>query len=85
MSILEEMAKEAFDSIVEQYPDYRAALGLEDSITTRTRFYGQAIEALEEIIVVHPVINMFVEELLYRAIKAEIAKFQDRKFNFRSQ
>ena len=84
MSILEEMAQDAFYQIVEQYPDYRAALGLEDSFTTRVRFYAQAIEALEEIVVVHPIINMFVEELLVRAIKAETAKLNDRRYNFKS-
>lgn len=84
MSIFDEMAKEAFDGIVEQYPDYRESLELEDSITTRIRFYAQAIDALEEILIVHPVINMFVEELLVRAIKAEVAKFNDRKYTFKS-
>lgn len=82
MSIFEELAQEAFDTFMEYYPAFMAEMGLEDSITTRLRFYAQCMDQINEVTFLHPVINMFVEEKFHKAVKDELQKLNDRKFQF---
>ena len=84
MGPLEEMAKEAFDALMEHYPTYCAALQLQDSVTTRMKFYADAIEASNETQYLHPIIAMFVEEMFDKAIKEELAKLVTRRYHFKS-
>jgi hypothetical protein len=82
MSIFEELAQEAFDTFLEHYPRFLTEMKLEDSITARLRFYAQCMNQMNEVVFLHPVINMFVEEKFQKLVKDELAKFDDRKFNF---
>ena len=82
MSIFEELSQEAFDIFMSHFPAFMAEMEMEDSVTTRLRFYAQCIDSVNETVFLHPVINMFVEEKLIKAVKEELQRLDDRKFQF---